>query len=69
MPGLKVRALHAEHAPIDIMDPEVQIEVGDKIEIAVQYHDGTVSLHRRMYGIREQRIEEVFTIEHQDSCD
>ncbi len=61
--GLKLKALHAEHAPIEITDPGVQVEVGDKIEIAVQYHDGTVNLHERMYGIRGGEVERVFTIE------
>jgi D-serine deaminase-like pyridoxal phosphate-dependent protein len=61
--GLTVKALHAEHAPIEIQDSAVVVEVGDKIEIAVQYHDGTVNLHRRMYGIRNGEVERVFTIE------
>ncbi len=61
--GLTVKALHAEHAPIEIQDPAVEVEVGDKIEIAVQYHDGTVNLHRRMYGVRNGEVEQVFTIE------
>lgn len=64
--GLKLRALHAEHAPIEILDPGVSVEVGDKIEIAVHYHDGTINLHRRMHGIRNGTVERVFTIEHGD---
>ena len=61
--GLKLKALHAEHAPIEIQDAGVNVEVGDKIEIAVHYHDGTINLHRRMYGIRNFEVERVFTIE------
>ena len=61
--GLTVKALHAEHAPIEIQDPAIRVEVGDKIEMAVQYHDGMVNLHRRMYGIRNGEVERVFTIE------
>jgi D-serine deaminase-like pyridoxal phosphate-dependent protein len=61
--GLKLKALHAEHAPIEILDPQVNVEVGDKIEILVQYHDGTINLHERMYGIRNGELERVFTIE------
>jgi D-serine deaminase-like pyridoxal phosphate-dependent protein len=64
MPGLHLRALHAEHAPIDLVEPCVPVEVGDKIELAVRYHDGTVHLHRQMCGIRKGIVEEVFTIEH-----
>jgi len=62
--GLKLRALHAEHAPIDIVASNVALEVGDKIEIAVHYHDGTIQLHRRMFGVRDGRVERVFLIEH-----
>jgi len=62
--GLRIRALHAEHAPIDLVDPNAPVEVGDKIELAVSYHDGTVHLHQRMYGVREGIVEQVFTIEH-----
>jgi hypothetical protein len=42
----------------------VSLKVGDKVEIEVQYHDGTVQLHHRMYGIRKGEVECVFTIEH-----
>jgi D-serine deaminase-like pyridoxal phosphate-dependent protein len=64
MAGLRLKALHAEHAPIEIVDSGPAIEVGDKIEIGVHYHDGTIQLHSKMYGIREGKVEEVFTIEH-----
>jgi D-serine deaminase-like pyridoxal phosphate-dependent protein len=61
--GLQLKALHAEHAPIEIQDPAVAVEVGDKIEIAVQYHDGTINLHKQMYGIRNGEVEQIFQIE------
>ena len=63
--GLKLKALHAEHALIEIVDPAAPVEVGDKIEISVHYHDGTIQLHRRLHGIRNERVEEVFEIEHE----
>lgn len=62
--GLKLRALHAEHAPIDFTDSDLPVEVGDLIEIAVHYHDGTIQLHHKMYGIRDGKVENVYTIEH-----
>jgi D-serine deaminase-like pyridoxal phosphate-dependent protein len=62
--GLKLKALHAEHAPIEITEPALSPEVGDKIEIAVHYHDGTIHLHDRMYGMRNGRVEQIFSIEH-----
>ncbi len=63
--GLQVKALHAEHAPIEIQDPSAPVEVGDKIELWVHYHDGTINLHDRMYGVRNGTVEEVFKIEHE----
>jgi D-serine deaminase-like pyridoxal phosphate-dependent protein len=63
-PGLRLKALHAEHAVIEMLDPDVQVDIGDKIEVCVHYHDGTVQLHQRMYGIRDGMVEEVFDIEH-----
>jgi D-serine deaminase-like pyridoxal phosphate-dependent protein len=62
--GLRLKALHAEHAVIETLDPGVQVEVGDKIEVCVHYHDGTVQLHQHMYGIRDGMVEELFEIEH-----
>jgi D-serine deaminase-like pyridoxal phosphate-dependent protein len=62
-PLLRVKALHAEHAPIEILESDVPVEVGDTLELLVHYHDGTINLHDRMFGIRAGRIEETFTIE------
>jgi D-serine deaminase-like pyridoxal phosphate-dependent protein len=61
--GLRLKALHAEHGVIEIQDPSVSVEVGDKIELWVQYHDGTINLHRRAFGIRKGLVEEAFKIE------
>jgi D-serine deaminase-like pyridoxal phosphate-dependent protein len=66
-PGFRLRALHAEHAPIDIVDARESVEVGDKIEISVHYHDGNMQLHRLMYGIRQGTVEKIFEIEHMET--
>jgi D-serine deaminase-like pyridoxal phosphate-dependent protein len=62
--GLQVIALHAEHTIVELQDPSIRIEVGDRIELWVHYLDGTVSLHNRMYGIRKGEVEDVFPIIH-----
>lgn len=62
-PRLRVKALHAEHAPIEILEGDVPVEVGDTLELLVHYHDGTINLHDRMFGVRNGRVEEVFAIE------
>ena len=61
--GLQVKALHAEHALIEMLEGDVPIVVGDTLELLVHYHDGTINLHDRMFGIRNGCVEEVFTIE------
>jgi D-serine deaminase-like pyridoxal phosphate-dependent protein len=61
--GLATRRLTAEHGIIDIRDPAVPVQVGDRIEFWVHYGDATVNLHDRMYGMRNGRVEEVFRVE------
>ena len=65
VPGAQVKALHAEHALIEL-DPLVSptLTPGQKVELWVHYSDGTVNLHSAMYGIRKGQVEEVFAIEH-----
>jgi len=61
----RLTALHAEHALIDLpADLSAGFEVGDKVEVWVQYSDATVNLHSRMYGVRNGEVEEIFAIEH-----
>jgi D-serine deaminase-like pyridoxal phosphate-dependent protein len=60
--GLTVRKLNAEHAILDLQDGSAPVEVGDKVEIWVRYSDATVNLHDRMYGVRNGRVEKVFTL-------
>lgn len=62
-PRMRVRALHAEHAPIEIHG-DVEAEVGDQLELFVHYQDGTMNLHNRMFGVRNGKVEELFKIEH-----
>lgn len=65
MPGVHLKALHAEHGLIEI-EPHsaVALEVGQKIELWVYYSDATVNLHSSLYGVRHGQVEEVFRIEH-----
>jgi D-serine deaminase-like pyridoxal phosphate-dependent protein len=62
--ALRVKALHAEHAIVKIIDPSVPIQIGDKIEIWVQYLDSALALHSRMYGMKGQQVEKTFKIDH-----
>jgi D-serine deaminase-like pyridoxal phosphate-dependent protein len=60
--GVRLSALHSEHAIIEILNPTVSVEVGDKVEIWVHYSDATVQLHERMYGTRNGEVEEELSI-------
>jgi len=64
IPGLALKALHAEHCLMEITDPSTRIEAGDQLEIWVEYVDATISRHREMYGLRNGNVEEIFEIEH-----
>src|SRR5205809_6899740 len=49
LPGLRTRRLTAEHASIHLAPPAAPAQVGDRIELWVQYSDATVSLHERIH--------------------
>ena len=61
--GARLRKLNAEHAVVDILDSNFPAQVGDQMEIWARYSDATVNLHRKMYGVRGDRVEETFLIE------
>jgi len=61
--GARLRKLNAEHAIVDILDPQFPAQVGDQLELWAHYSDATVNLHRRMFGMRDGRVEETFLFE------
>jgi D-serine deaminase-like pyridoxal phosphate-dependent protein len=65
LPGTQVKALHAEHALIEIEPGSgTTLQAGQKVEVWVQYSDATVNLHSCFYGVRNGEVEEVYRIEH-----
>ncbi len=61
--GARLRKLNAEHAIVDILDPHFPAKVGDQLELWAHYSDATVNLHRRMFGMRNGRLQETFMVE------
>jgi D-serine deaminase-like pyridoxal phosphate-dependent protein len=61
--GACLRRLNAEHAIVDILDPNLPVQVGEQVEIWAHYSDATVNLHRQMFGVRDGRLEETFVLE------
>jgi D-serine deaminase-like pyridoxal phosphate-dependent protein len=62
--ALQVTALHAEHAIVKIQPGATPAKIGDRLELWASYSDATVHLHRQMYGVRGDTVEEVFQIEY-----
>jgi D-serine deaminase-like pyridoxal phosphate-dependent protein len=60
--GLVIRKLNAEHGIVDLRDASPPVQVGDKVEIWVQYSDVTVKLHDRLYGVRNGQVAEIFNV-------
>ena len=63
MEGASLRKLNAEHAIVEIVDPDLAVQVGDRLEVWAHYSDATVNLHRQMFGLRNGEVEEVFSFE------
>jgi D-serine deaminase-like pyridoxal phosphate-dependent protein len=61
--GAHLSRLNAEHAIVDILDPNLPVQVGDQVEVWAHYSDATVNLHRQMFGVRDGRMEETFLFE------
>lgn len=58
-PDLLIQKLSDEHA---VIVPGDNLSIGDRIEIIPNHICPTVNLYDRAYGIREGRVEKVFTI-------
>ena len=63
-PGAQFKALHAEHAIVELDPQSPPMTPGQRVEVWVHYSDATVNLHSKMYGVRHGELEEIFPIEH-----
>jgi D-serine deaminase-like pyridoxal phosphate-dependent protein len=52
----------AEHARIELEEPNTQLKVGDKLEWIVGYSDFTTFLHDEMYLTRDGIVEQVWPV-------
>ncbi len=60
-PDCQVVGLSAEHATI-ALDPETNLDIGEKVHITPGYSDFTFVLHDRVLGVRRGRVEAVWDI-------
>ena len=59
--GMEVISLNAEHTIVALHD-DVQLNHGDRVTMVPHYSDSTVLLHREMYAVRNDLIEEIWPI-------
>jgi D-serine deaminase-like pyridoxal phosphate-dependent protein len=59
---VKSVSLSAEHARVELAEPNTSLRVGDKLEFVVGYTDTTTMLHDEIYGIRDGRVEVVWPV-------
>jgi D-serine deaminase-like pyridoxal phosphate-dependent protein len=65
LPGVTLKTLHAEHGLLQLdAHASSPLQIGQRIELWVQYSDATVNLHSSLYGIRNGQVEEIFGILH-----
>lgn len=59
--GVRCVGLSAEHTHFAIEDGQ-QVRVGDRVRMIPHYSDSTVLLHRNLYAVRGDEVEEVWEI-------
>ena len=52
----------AEHGIITLNRVNDSVKVGDKFDFVVGYTEGTIGLHRKLYGIRDEVVEIVWDV-------
>jgi len=62
LPPVSLVKLSAEHAKIELEQPNADPGIGDKVELIVGYSDTTVHLHEEIVGVRGGCIESVWRV-------
>jgi D-serine deaminase-like pyridoxal phosphate-dependent protein len=62
-PGARFHKMNEEHGYIDITHAGRKFAVGDRVHIIPNHICVAVNLHERMYGVRGERVEEVWNVE------
>jgi D-serine deaminase-like pyridoxal phosphate-dependent protein len=62
-PGAVFRKMNEEHGYVDIRECSREFTVGDRVRMIPNHVCVVVNLHETMYGIRGERVEEVWKVE------
>ncbi|MBI3695170.1 MAG: DSD1 family PLP-dependent enzyme [Acidobacteria bacterium] len=60
--GLKYFFAGDEHGRIDFSEAERELKVGDRLEFVIPHCDPSVNLYDRLYAVRGDKVEAVWTI-------
>ena len=60
--GVKSHASSAEHGILTLARANESVKVGDLIDFVVGYTDSTIILHRKLYGMRQGRVEAAWDV-------
>jgi 3-hydroxy-D-aspartate aldolase len=59
---LELLSLSEEHGTVKLQDPSVPLKPGDKLEIIPSHGDTTLNIHDYYHGVRDGRVEAVWSI-------
>jgi len=62
-PGARFHKMNEEHGFIDITRAERGFTVGDRVQVIPNHVCVAMNLHERVYGVRGDRVEEVWTVD------
>jgi D-serine deaminase-like pyridoxal phosphate-dependent protein len=62
-PDCRFHQMNEEHGYIDITRAGRQFSIGDRVHIIPNHICVAVNLHERVYGIREDRVQEIWKVE------
>jgi len=62
-PGARFHKMNEEHGFIDLTNADTGFQVGDRVHMIPNHICVAVNLHERVYGIRGEKVEEVWTVD------
>lgn len=62
-PGARFHKMNEEHGYVDMTQAERRFAIGDRVHIIPNHICVAVNLHERVYGLRGDQVEEVWTVE------
>jgi D-serine deaminase-like pyridoxal phosphate-dependent protein len=62
-PGARFHKMNEEHGFVDMTHAEGKFSVGDRVHVIPNHICVAVNLHERVYGVRGDHVEEVWTVD------